>query len=115
MGSALSALPRGRCSAVSGESSSCSSGVAGRGRGGRHLYLFLGRSVLSIGTFRWWGAFLKDRSDDSTFAVIYSRFQLEERLEQGFKNEDSSSTSLCIGPGLIELIIDAFLALCLCK
>jgi hypothetical protein len=44
--------------------------------------------ILSIGTFGWWGAFLNDRGDNTTSAVIYPRLQMEGALAKGFLNAD---------------------------
>jgi galactoside 2-L-fucosyltransferase 1/2 len=44
--------------------------------------------IISIGTFGWWGAFLNDRGDNSTSAVIYPRLQMQGGKRNGFKDED---------------------------
>jgi galactoside 2-L-fucosyltransferase 1/2 len=44
--------------------------------------------ILSIGTFGWWGAFLNDKGDNQTSAVIYPLPQMEFMKAWGFNNSD---------------------------
>jgi galactoside 2-L-fucosyltransferase 1/2 len=44
--------------------------------------------ILSIGTFGWFGAFLTDRGDNTTSAVIYPTVQMEGEMATLFNNAD---------------------------
>ena len=44
--------------------------------------------IISIGTFRWWGAFLNDPGHNRTSTVIYPLPQMEYMKELGFNNSD---------------------------